>query len=161
MQRRGTLRWIRGLKYWCLFRIQNKLLTRISQSMKRSGWKMDVCLGLLLVIVKYSHRYFWSAVALLCYVQADTRRWIFQQRSDLACHTEHAALVSQVCRYLAARIWGGMKKKKKKKKTAWCKWVKATLKCFCLSDALDTESGAVDQPLGCLNTLPGLRHLVA
>lgn len=160
MQRRGTLRWIRGLKYWCLFRIQNKLLTRISQSMKRSGWKMYVCLGLLLVIVKYSHRYFWSAVALLCYVQADTRRWIFQQRSDLACHTEHAALVSQVCRYLAARIWGGMKKKKKKK-TAWCKWVKATLKCFCLSDALDTESGAVDQPLGCLNTLPGLRHLVA
>lgn len=50
---------------------------------------------------------------------------------------------------------------KKKKKMAWCKWVKATLKCFCLSDALDTESGAIDQPLGCLNTLAGLRHLLA
>lgn len=95
------------------FRIQNKLLTRISRSMKRSGWNMDVSLGLLLVIVKYSHRCFWGAVALSCYAQADTGGWIFQQPSDLACHTKRAAPVRQVRRYLAAWIWGGGKCKKK------------------------------------------------
>lgn len=80
--------------------------------MKRSGWKIDVCLGLLLVIVKYSQRYFWSAAALSYYAQADTRGWIFQKRSDLPCHTERAVPVSQVHCYLAAQIWGEKKKKK-------------------------------------------------
>lgn len=66
---------------------------------EEGGWKMDVCLGLLLVIVKYSQRYFWSAVALSSYAPADTQEWIFQQRSDLACHSERAAPAFQVRRF--------------------------------------------------------------
>lgn len=71
-------------KYWCLSHIKVKLLPEISWGTRTGGWNMNVYLGLLLVILKYSKWYFWSTMALACCTQADTQRWIFQRGSDLA-----------------------------------------------------------------------------
>lgn len=59
-------KWISEFNYWCLSHIKNKWLLRISWGMRTFRWNMDACLGLLLVILKYSQWYFWSAVALAC-----------------------------------------------------------------------------------------------
>lgn len=81
----GLFAWsLKKFKYWCLSHLKNKSLAKISWGMRTRRWNMNVCFGLLLVILKYSQWYFWSAVALACCAQADTWGWIFQQWSDLA-----------------------------------------------------------------------------
>lgn len=120
---------IRGLKYWCGFHIQNKFLARISQSMKTSRWKMDVCPGLLLVIVKYSHWYFWSAAALLCWRASWHTDEFFRNDLIWPRRSERAASGSQVRRYLDAGIWvgwGGMMQVGESVfemfLSVWCSW---------------------------------------
>ena len=65
-------------KYWCLSHIRDKLLSKISWGMRTRTWNMHVYLGLLLVILKYSKWYFWSAVVLAhCANGLTFGGWIF------------------------------------------------------------------------------------
>lgn len=71
------------LNYWCLSHIRNKLLLRISWGMRTCGWNMNVCLELLLVILKYSQRCFRSAVAVVSCAPV-TWGWALQRWTELA-----------------------------------------------------------------------------
>ncbi len=92
--------------------------------MRTRRWNMNVCLGLLLVALKYSQWYFWSAMALACCAQADT----FSAVIWFGHHSKWIALISQEHCYLDC--WMKMKycmmqvseRSVEMLPSVWCSW---------------------------------------